>query len=251
MNLVQLSTSRELPRARSSAPVSICTDEIQGALALVLGSAVFARAPRMSQLLRFLVMRIAGSTISDVSPSAIAADVFGRDADSFDPSIDPIVRVQLGRLREKLDRYYASADCRAALRFDIPIGTCMPSVTWRVPKNRSNPDLPALQFVGMNAIGDIDSRSFCHGFNEQLLYEVYRACGERITVHTTTTQPLRRRLEGALRVEASHLRVSTRLIDNNSGRLLWAHQLDCRFKPSIHKQEQMAREICTALLPQL
>jgi hypothetical protein len=251
------SSPRELTRTLPAvlpAAMPISLEEIQEALSLVLHSSVFARAPRMSQLLRFLVFRVTGDAVSNVSASAIAADVFGRDADSFDPSIDPIVRVQLGRLRDKLNRYYASADCGTAVRFDIPIGTCVPSVTWHVPKRSGNRDPATLQFVAVKLIGGIEGRSFCRSFNEQLMYELYRVCGTCITVHTAAaspTQPQLRRLEGSLRVEASQLRVSMRLIDNHSGRLLWAHQLDCRFRPSIRQQEQMAREICSALLPQL
>jgi TolB-like protein len=240
------------PELHAVLPVMpISTEEIHSALSRVLRSDIFVRAPRMSQLLRFLVIRIAGRAGSAVSASAIAAEVFGRDADSFDPSIDPIVRVQLGRLRDKLNRYYASVDCDAALRFDIPIGTCVPSVTWRAPKQSSNHDLAPLHFVAVKLIGGINGRRFCRGFNEQLLYELYRVCGARITVHAATGQPLQRRLEGSLRIEGSDLRVSMRLIDNNSGRVLWAHQLDCPSEHSIRQQEQIAREICAALLPQL
>lgn len=229
----------------------IASEEIQSALSRVLRNTIFTRAPRMSQLLRFLVIRTTGSANSGVSASAIAAQVFGRDSSSFDPSIDPIVRVQLGRLRDKLNRYYASADCDAAVRFDIPIGTCVPTVAWRVPELSANHDLATLQFVAVKLIGGINGRSFCRGFNEQLLHELYRVCGARITVHTATTRLLQHRLEGSLRVDASHLRVSMRLIDNNTAQVLWVHQLDCRFEHSIRQQEQMAREICAALLPKL
>jgi hypothetical protein len=281
LNLIRASTPRERPRPRAlssigtngvsealaalnrivppaserqpvpEAAMPICTEEIQRALPLVLRSAIFARAPRMRQLLHFLVIGITGGVAGEVNASTIAADVFGRDAGSFDPSIDPIVRVQLGRLRGKLNRYYASADCVAALRFDIPIGTCVPRVTWRIPKQSCRHDLVTLQFMAVELIGGTASRSFCRSFNEQLLYELYRVSGECMTVHIAAAKSLQRRLEGSLRVDAGQLRISMRLIDNNSGRLLWAHQLDCPFEHSIRQQEQMAREICAALLPQL
>lgn len=248
-------TARAVPLApelRAVPPATpISAAEIQNALSLVLRSAIFAKAPRVSQLLRFLVARIMGGAVSEVSASAIATEVFGRDAGSFDPSIDPIVRVQLGRLRDKLNRYYVSVGCDAPLRFDIPIGSCTPNVTWRVPKQAVNHGPATLQFVAVKLIGGIDGRSFCRGFNEQLLYELYRVFGARIAVHAVTAQPVQRRLEGSLRVEASQLRVSVRLIDNDSGRLLWADQLDCCFEHSIRQQEQLALEICAALRPQL
>jgi hypothetical protein len=213
----------------------------------VLHSAIFTKAPRISQLLRFLVLR---DSNSDLSASAIAAEVFGREAGSFDPSIDPIVRVQLGRLRDKLNRYYESVGRDVAIRFDVPIGSCVPSVTWHVPKQSGNPDPATLQFVALKLIGGVDGRSFCRGLNEQLLHELYRVCGTRIAVHTSTAQPPQRRLEGSIRVEPGHLRISVRLIENNSGQLLWAHQVDSCFEHSIRQQEQLAAEICAALQPQ-
>jgi hypothetical protein len=238
------------PEVRTSQlPTAISAEEIQQALWLVLRSAIFAKAPRASQLLRFLVDR-SSCAAADLSACTIAAEVFGRDPDAFDPSLDPIVRVQVGRLRDKLNRYYCDGECAAPLRFEIPVGTCMPVVT-RARLQPAGSDAAAIQFVAVKLIGSADGRGFCRGFNEQLLYELYRAFGSRISVPGATARHLHRRLEGSLRVEDSRVRVSLRLIDSGSGRLLWAHQLDRGFEHSIRQQEQLALAVCAALRPQM
>lgn len=58
----------------------------------------------------------------------IATHAFGRK-DDFDAVLDPIVRIQAGRLRRSLERYYLLAGNRDSVRIDLPKGTYVP--TWR------------------------------------------------------------------------------------------------------------------------
>ena len=61
----------------------------------------------------------------------IGLDVFGRKADSYDPAFDPIVRVQMGRLRSKLRAYYNGSGLPDLVRIDVPVGTYVPEFTHR------------------------------------------------------------------------------------------------------------------------
>ena len=56
---------------------------------------------------------------------AIAVTVFGRGAD-FDAVLDPIVRVQAGRLRRSLERYYLLGGADGPLRIEMPKGGYTP-----------------------------------------------------------------------------------------------------------------------------
>ena len=51
----------------------------------------------------------------------LGVEVFDRGAD-FDPNIDPIVRVEVGRLRSKLIEHYASAGATDPVVIEIPKG---------------------------------------------------------------------------------------------------------------------------------
>jgi TolB-like protein/Tfp pilus assembly protein PilF len=68
---------------------------------------------------------------------SIALNVLNRD-ESFDPQIDPIVRIEAGRLRRALERYYLVSGQTDPLRIEIPKGTYVPSfVLQHQPVERS------------------------------------------------------------------------------------------------------------------
>jgi hypothetical protein len=56
----------------------------------------------------------------------IALEVLGRDA-NFDPQTDPVVRMEAGRLRRRLERYYLGAGQSDPVRVDIPKGSYVPT----------------------------------------------------------------------------------------------------------------------------
>ena len=63
---------------------------------------------------------------------AIATRVFDRRED-FDPTVDPIVRIQAGRLRRSLERYYLLAGTADPVRIELPRGTYAPVLRWAIP----------------------------------------------------------------------------------------------------------------------
>ena len=60
--------------------------------------------------------------------------VFGRKAD-FDPILDPIVRVQAGRLRRSLERYYLLTGDAGAIRIELPRGGYAPAFVTAAAKD--------------------------------------------------------------------------------------------------------------------
>lgn len=94
---------------RFSAPVAVpgalSRDSINTQLERVLGSKVFARSPRISRFLKFVVEQTLDRHEDTLKEYLLGVEVFGR-ADSFDPRVDSIVRVEARRLRFKLERYY-------------------------------------------------------------------------------------------------------------------------------------------------
>src|SRR5712692_1108884 len=71
----------------------------------ILASAAFAGAERASSFLRFVVERTLEGRTGEIKESVIAVEVLGRSP-SFDSKSDPIVRVEAGRLRDRLSSYY-------------------------------------------------------------------------------------------------------------------------------------------------
>jgi hypothetical protein len=71
----------------------------------ILDSELFVESSKTSDLLRYLVELALNS--KQVNEYSIGVDVFHRK-ETFDPRIDPSVRVQVGRLRCKLNSYYST-----------------------------------------------------------------------------------------------------------------------------------------------
>jgi predicted ATPase len=99
---------------------------VETQLEKILNSRIFKNAGSLRELLRFTVHETVGGRGGDLKEYLLGAVVL-RKGDSFDPKADPIVRVQMGRLRERLARYYATEGQNDPLRIDIPKGTYVPA----------------------------------------------------------------------------------------------------------------------------
>jgi hypothetical protein len=92
-------------------------------LARLLASPSIASAERLSSLLRLIVEETLNGRQAQLKEMRIGLDVFGRRAESYDPAFDPIVRVQMGRLRSKLRAYYGGHGVSDRVRIDVPLGS--------------------------------------------------------------------------------------------------------------------------------
>lgn len=88
----------------------------------ILASSLFTNTRRLKSLLRYLVLRALERTSGSLNEYRIALEAFDR-SESFDPSTDPIVRVEMGRLRARLKRYYDEYAVVDGITFEIPRGT--------------------------------------------------------------------------------------------------------------------------------
>lgn len=90
-------------------------------LARVQTSPRFNQAPRLCQLLDYLVENSVHGDSRNLSEFAVGLGVFGRGED-FDPQTDTIVRVTVCRLRRFLAEYYSNEGARDSVQFQIPTG---------------------------------------------------------------------------------------------------------------------------------
>ena len=98
----RLDESARLGEASAAAP-----EEVRRQLDKLLASDWFAQSGRMCRFLRFAVERTLAGTADEIKEYLVGVEVFDRGV-SYDPRVDPIVRVEARRLRAKLDAYYAS-----------------------------------------------------------------------------------------------------------------------------------------------
>jgi hypothetical protein len=91
----------------------------------VLSSDAFRRAPNLTRLLRFVCQKHWEGKGGEIKEYTLAVEVLGRPPD-FDPLTNSIVRVELHRLREKLEHYYQDPAHRHELKIHLRSGTYVP-----------------------------------------------------------------------------------------------------------------------------
>ena len=94
------------------------TSSVRQELDKICASPMFTSAPRMQQLLRFLVDKALSGSQNQIKAYTIGVEIFGRD-EGFNPQSDPVVRVEMRRLRSKLQSYYATYSA-GDIMVDIP-----------------------------------------------------------------------------------------------------------------------------------
>ena len=104
---------------------------IQARLERIIASSAFDASRRNRAFLRFIVEETLAGRGGQIKAYTIGTSVLGRD-ESFDPQLDPIVRIEASRLRRSLERYYLIAGQDDGIRIDIPKWGYVPSFQ-RVP----------------------------------------------------------------------------------------------------------------------
>ena len=105
---------------------SLGPDAIRAALERVLASADFDASERNRNFLRHVVEETLAGRAERIKAYNIATTVFGRD-DRFDPQLDSIVRIEAGRLRRSLERYYLTSGRDDPVRIGVPKGSYVPT----------------------------------------------------------------------------------------------------------------------------
>ena len=80
--------------------------DVRCALDEILASEMFRHSPQLASFLKFIVEASLDGDRGRIKGYSIGVEALGR-SESFDPQIDPIVRVEATRFRRALERYYA------------------------------------------------------------------------------------------------------------------------------------------------
>ncbi len=116
--------------------------DVRAQLERILASAAFRGAVRRREFLRFVVEETLAGRGERLKGVAIASAVFGRD-ETFDPQLDPIVRLEARRLRRDLDGYYAEEGRDDPIRIFIRKGGYVPTFERRQTAAPAQAETPA------------------------------------------------------------------------------------------------------------
>ncbi len=244
----------------------------------ILASPEFHATDKVRDFLRFIVEEKLAGRSSRLKGYTIALEVFGR-GDDFDAANDPIVRIQAGRLRRSLERYYLTAGAGDPILIDIPKGRYIPRFALQAstayqphaqtPHEAAvRPELHARPSVAVipvqNLTDDAEQLPLATGLTEELATELTRFQDIAVIACHTERQPadfpadpieIGRRvgarfvLDGTVRQDADTTKVTAHLIDTRRGEQIWAdaftHPRDA--SRMIATQEQIAGSVVTAV----
>jgi hypothetical protein len=94
-------------------------------LGRILASPFFKSAARSTQFLTYVVHRQLEGHAELLKERTIGTEVFRRPSD-YATGDDPVVRVQAGEVRRRLDQYYQSASEDCYVRIELPVGSYSP-----------------------------------------------------------------------------------------------------------------------------
>ena len=232
---------------------------IREQLARILQHPDFRGSVKQRQFLNFVVAETLDDRASQIKGYTIAVAVYGR-SETFDPQVDPIVRVEAGRLRRGLDQYYLTAGKNDPIRIDIPKGTYVPA--FRVvstPGNRTYsrasdkeakrlPERPSIALMPLiNLTADPAQDYFIDGLTEEITNELARYQDFNVIASQSTMRfkgrnvdsitvgrelGVRFLLTGSVRKDAQTVKITIGLIDATSGVQIWAENYKRELTPS-------------------
>jgi adenylate cyclase len=214
-------------------------DAVIGQLERILASHDFDASPRSRAFFSFIVEETLAGRQEQLTQSVIATRVFAR-RDDFDPTVDPIVRIQAGRLRRSLERYYLLAGASDPVRIELPRGTYVPLV--REARPRAERDgvgaagpitldaegWPSVVMSPFDSDDDPELATASARLKEELCVEMGHYGDVRVVLLHDLDQIGSSRgdfaLSGRLTRDASGLRIHARLLDGRSANQVWAEE---------------------------
>jgi TolB-like protein len=226
----------------------VARDQAIDALRRILASDAFADAPRSRDFLAFVVRETLDGRGHRLKERIVARGALGKSA-SFDARSDAGVRVQAGRVRVALERYYADEGSLDPVRIWLPKGSYVPVIT-AVQGEPAQPEVagpPATLGPGVAVVRfsrsdeDEGTMPLATALTESLAGALSTFPGIRVVGPIdddgpSPTAPAERRLgtrldvqyllRGAVLTEGGTVVVTVRLVDGRSGEVVWAETFD-------------------------
>ncbi len=233
----------------------------------VLASATFQQVDRLKRFLSFIVLEALSGRSDQLKEYTVGVQVFGKD-ESFDPRTDPIVRVQARRLRARLDRYYRDEGGNDDLVIDLPKGGYAPVFKQRMHEAAarrpvsvslmSRNTVAVLAFADHTPAGDL--AYFCKGLRQEIIHRLARVKSLRVLAwdlsesnHTGSPKEILSRLNagmivgGSVRRAGDKLRITTHLIDGETGCYQWSESIEARADDTLAAQSAVAQAVVNTI----
>ena len=206
----------------------------------ILTSRTLARASYLNRLLKSCVEQTLEGHSCQLKELWLGTTVFQRKA-RFNPARDPIVRVQVRRLRQKLTDYYRTEGRLDPIRITIPVGTYVPLFStinqheWAAFQNGHTCSVAVLPLAPLDA--DEKSVRFADAVTAELTQALVSVGGLEVVSRTSASvfkgvardvRSIGKTLdadfivEGCTRLSDNHHRITLQLTASETGYHSWA-----------------------------
>ena len=242
-------------------------------LVRILNSGPFLQSGRRQRFLEYLVNETLAGRGERLKGYNIALEVFDRP-ETFDPAVDPVVRMEAARLRDRLREYYEADGQNDPIRIDLPKGTYIPQIEFRrehTPRmarrkvstqeiSTTIPSVAVLPFDDLSAgqnlgyLGD--------GVAEDIITALSRFPDLAVVARTSSfvykgkavdIRQVGKKLgvgyvvEGSVRKDGDKFRIVAQLIDTKNGEHVWAERFDRSGMDPWAIQDEVIRMIVSAM----
>ena len=247
-------------------PSSLSAESVRTQLRQILSSRTFARSERLARFLTFAVEQTLAGRGEQIKEFVIGVEVFDKDA-KYDPRMDPIVRVEARRLREKLRKYYETDGRGDSIYIEFPTGSYTPLVQTReeaglAVKAHTTADNAIAVLPFTNLSSEQENEYFSDGLTEELINALTKVEGLRVVAWSSAFQlkgkprdirrigeqlGVRAVLEGSVRRTHDRLRITAQLVDTTDGHYLWAETYERPLKDIFAIEDEISAAIVGTL----
>ncbi len=235
---------------------------IREQLERILSSADFVASKRLRGFLRFVVEETLSGNSHTLKGYTIATKVFGRGED-FDGNVDPVVRIEAGRLRRLIERYYLVDGRQDRIGIEIPKGGYVPTFTERTGEpvevsGGEEDDAPRSEALWPSIVvqpfrclpNDPEVAYIGIGLATEIALEIARFQEVRVVLDTSQggdaiKGDARFLLGGHIFKDRTWVKVNVNLTDRSTGEQLWAdtHRSETDASQLVPFQEEVAQVV--------
>jgi TolB-like protein len=245
------------------------SNEIKTQLTKILESETFQESEKLRDFLQFVVNETLEGRENHLKQYTIAVNAFDRGIE-FDPQKDPIVRIQAGRLRQHLGRYYRTEGKNDTLLIEIPKGSYIPDFSNMekfsgnyIYKEKSSSNTPNITVFPFKNLSGVESNQYiADGFTEELIMTlslfkhitIIRASRKRGNYseernNGSTAFKARFILDGSIRFKGSEIKIIVTLTDANNNEVIWGSEFfeTYELEKVIDIQETVAQNVAGSI----
>ncbi len=210
------------------------------ALQRILASRAFARAEQLRHLLSYVVEATLDGRENTLKETVLGVELFDLSAD-FDPKSDPVVRMAMRRLRDRLQQYYTNEGATDSIVISLEPGSYVPRFG---PRNDCEQQRIPIAVLPLQSSREDAGDAECAGLvREALLTRLAQNTSFRVVANDWT--PLKREVcldassigqylqvrfivRGDCVVDNCKIQVCTELVRTEDGESIWsgAHEQD-------------------------